>query len=57
MVCIGVGSLVLAFVEHRRNIRELGARYATKRRSSAVILAGLVALLGVLALVTMILRP
>jgi len=57
MVCIGVGSLVLAFVEHRRSIRELGARYATRRHSSAVILAGLVALLGVMALITMILRP
>lgn len=57
MVCIGVGSLVLAVIEHRGNIRDLGIRYASKRRSSAVILAGLVALLGVLALIAMIVRP
>ncbi len=57
MVCIGLGSLVLAVIEHRRNIRELGARYGGRRRSLAVIVAGLVALLGVLALSAMILRP
>ena len=56
MVCIGVGSLVLAFAEHRRNIRDLAGRYATKRRSSAVILAGLVALLGIFALLAMVVR-
>lgn len=57
MVCIGVGSLVLAVIEHRRNIRDLGMHYAGKRRSSAVILAEVVALFGVLALIAMILRP
>ncbi|MGA7201938.1 MAG: DUF202 domain-containing protein [Candidatus Cybelea sp.] len=57
MVCVGVASLVLAVIEHQRNIRDLGFRYEGKRRSSAVTLAAVVALLGVFALVTMILRP
>jgi putative membrane protein len=57
MVCVGLASLVLAVVEHRRNIHELGTHYAGTRRSLAVTLAALVALLGVLALLAMILRP
>lgn len=57
LVCIGVGSLVLAVIEHRRNIRDLGKRYASKRPSSAVTLAAVVALFGVLALAAMIVRP
>lgn len=57
MVCVGITSLVFAFIEHRRNIRDLAVHYGRRPRSSAVILAGIVALLGVFALVTMILRP
>jgi putative membrane protein len=57
MVCVGITSLVFAFIEHRRNIRDLAIHYGKRPRSSAVILAGIVALLGVFALVTMILRP
>lgn len=57
MVCLGVASLVLAVFEYRRNIHDLGSRYANRYHSSAVILAGLVGLLGVLALLSMILRP
>lgn len=57
LVCIGLGSLVLAVIEHRKNIRDLGRRYASKRPSSAVTLAATVALFGVLALAAMIVRP
>jgi len=57
MVCVGLASLVLAVIDNRRNIRELGTQYAGRRHSLAVILAGLVAALGVLALFAMILRP
>lgn len=57
LVCIGIGSLVLAVNEHRKNIRDLGIHYASRRPSSAVMLAGVVALFGVLALTAMIVRP
>jgi len=57
MVCVGVASLVFAVVEHRRNIHDLTVHYARKPRSSAVALAAIVALLGLFALVTMIVRP
>jgi len=57
MVCVGIVSLVFAVIEHRRHIHDLANHYAGKPRSSAVILAAIVALLGVFALVTMILRP
>jgi putative membrane protein len=56
MVCIGLASLVLAVIEHYRNIRALGIQYSRRRGSLAVVLAGLVALLGVLALLAMIVR-
>jgi putative membrane protein len=57
MVCIGLVSLVLAVIEHRRNLRALGKQYDRKRVSLAVMLAGLIALLGIFALLAMIARP
>jgi len=54
MVCIGLVSLALAAIEHRRNLRELGKQYDRKRISLAVVLAGLIALLGIFALLAMI---
>ncbi len=56
LVSIGLISLVLATVEHRQNIRALGVQYAGKQRSLAVLVAGLISLLGILALIVMILR-
>jgi len=56
LVSIGLISLVLATLEHRQNIRALGAQFAGKRRSLAVLVAALISILGLLALVAMIFR-
>jgi putative membrane protein len=56
LVCIGLASLALAVKEHRQNIRDLGDRYDSKRRSMAVIVAALIAVLGILALFAMLFR-
>jgi putative membrane protein len=56
MVSIGLVSLLLATIEHRQNIRALGAEYAGKQRSLAVLLAALISILGILALFAMIFR-
>lgn len=56
LVSIGLLSLLLATLENRENIRALGAQYAGKQRSLAVVVAALISLLGVVAFVTMIFR-
>ena len=56
LVSIGLISLVLATLEHRKNLRELGAQSAGKQRSLTVVVAGLISILGILALVAMIFR-
>ncbi len=56
LVSIGLVSLLLATLEHRQNIRALGAQYAGKQRSLAVLVAALISILGILALVAMIFR-
>jgi putative membrane protein len=56
LVSIGLLSLILATIEHRQNLRALGALYAGKQRSLAVLVAALISILGILALVAMILR-
>ena len=56
LVSIGLFSLILATLEHRQNIRTLGAQYAGKRRSLAVLVAALISILGILALVVIIFR-
>jgi putative membrane protein len=56
LVSIGLVSLLLATLEHRQNLRTLGARYAGKQRSLTVVVAGLISILGFLALVAIIFR-
>jgi putative membrane protein len=56
LVSIGLFSLLLATLENRQNIRALGAQYAGRQRSLAVIVAALVSLLGVVAFTAMIFR-
>jgi hypothetical protein len=55
-VSIGLASLALATLEYRQNIRMLGAQYEGRPRSLAVIVAGLISILGVAALSVMIFR-
>jgi putative membrane protein len=54
LVAMGLASLALATVEYRRNIRMLGAEYEGRPRSLAVIVAGLLSVLGVVAIVLML---
>jgi putative membrane protein len=56
LVSIGLFSLILATLEYRQNLRALGAQYAGKRRSLAVLVAAFISILGILALVVMIFR-
>ncbi|HUO04650.1 MAG TPA: DUF202 domain-containing protein [Candidatus Binataceae bacterium] len=56
LVGIGLVSLVLATLEYRQSIQTLGAQYAGKRRSLAVLVAALISILGILAFVAMIFR-
>jgi putative membrane protein len=57
LVCTGLCALALATVQHRQDIRALEAEYGSSRRSLSVFFAGLVATLGIFALVVMLFRP
>ena len=56
LVSIGLLSLILATLEHRQNIRTLGEEYGGRLRSLSVLVAGLISILGVLALVAILFR-
>ena len=56
MVTTGLISLMLATIEHRQNIRSLGMETSGKTRSLAVFVAGLISILGFVALVAMVFR-
>ena len=56
LVSIGLFSLILATIEHRQNIRTLGAQYTGKRRSLAALVAAVISILGILALVVIMFR-
>jgi putative membrane protein len=56
LVSIGLFSLVVATLEYRQNMRSLEVEYGQPRTSLAIVVAGLVSLLGILALVLMIFR-
>jgi len=56
MIVIGLVSLLLATLEHRRDLKALNAEYPGGRRSLARILAALVSLLGLLALFLVLFR-
>lgn len=56
LVCIGFLALAMATVEYRQNIRSVRDEYGRSPRSMSVLFAGIVALLGLFALVSMFLR-
>jgi putative membrane protein len=56
LVSIGLASLVLATWEYRHNMRLLRAQYPGKPRSLALVVAALIAVLGILALIVMLFR-
>jgi putative membrane protein len=57
MIAIGLLALLLAGVEHRQSMRSLRAEYDDKvPRSVAGLVAGLFGMLGLIALVTVMIR-
>ena len=56
MIAIGIIALVIATWQHRRDMRALRAHYPEVPYSMATILAGLISLLGVLALLAVVFR-
>ncbi len=56
MIVIGLVSLLLATLEHRRDLNALNAEYPGGRRSLARVLAALISLLGILALSAVLFR-
>jgi putative membrane protein len=56
MICIGLLGLLMATIQHRRDRNALRALDPEVPRSLAAVLAGLVAVLGILSLIAVILR-
>ena len=56
MIVVGIVALVLATIQHRRDMKTLRAHYPEVPYSLATILAGLMSLLGVLALFAVVFR-
>jgi putative membrane protein len=56
LIIIGVVSLVLATIQHRRQIRLLKMEYDTIPASSAGLVAGLISALGLTAILAVIFR-
>lgn len=51
MIGLGIGALTLATIQHRRDLNALQGEYGALPRSTAAIVASIVAILGILALV------
>ena len=56
MIGIGLTALFVAVIEHRGNIRRLEEAYTKPTRSLAVLVAGLISILGILALLVVLFR-
>jgi putative membrane protein len=56
LILIGLLSLLLGTMEHRRDLRAMRAQYAGMPRSMSVVVAVLIAALGLIALVAVVFR-
>jgi putative membrane protein len=56
MIVIGLVSLLMATLEHRRDLKALNEEYPGGRRSLARVFAALISLLGLLALLMVLFR-
>jgi putative membrane protein len=56
MIVIGLTALVFATVEHRRSMKAMRAAFGQVPYSLAAIVAGLIAILGVLGLISVLFR-
>lgn len=57
LVAIGFVALAIATVEYRQSIRVLREEYGQSPRSTSVFFAGLIAALGIFAVISMIVWP
>jgi len=56
MILIGLTGLALAWVQHRQQLKALKAEVGTMPYSISGIMAGLIAVLGVIALIVVAMR-
>jgi putative membrane protein len=56
MIVIGIVALLLATIEHRRDLKALDSEFPTEHRTLAGIIAGLVSVLGFVALFAVFFR-
>jgi putative membrane protein len=56
MILVGLTGLALAWIQHRQQMKELKATVGTLPYSISGIMAGLIAVLGVIALVVVVMR-
>jgi putative membrane protein len=56
MILVGLTGLALAWIQHRQQMKELKATAGTLPYSISGIMAGLIAVLGVIALVVVVMR-
>ena len=56
MILVGLTGLILAWIQHRQEMKALEAEVGAMPYSIAGVMAGLIACLGVLALVIVVLR-
>jgi len=56
MIATGIIALIIATIQHRRDVRRMRAHYPELEHSLATILAALLSILGVVSLVTVIFR-
>ena len=56
MIATGLVALLLSTFEHRRSMRAMRAEFGNVPRSTAAVVAGLIALLGIVAFVAVVLR-
>jgi putative membrane protein len=56
MIALGVGTLVLATIQHHRDLKVLEQQYGRLPRSTAMIVASAVAALGIVVLTLVVFR-
>lgn len=56
MIVIGLVALLLATIEYRRSMKEIRATYGNVPRSLSAVVAGLIAVLGIISLMAVAFR-
>ena len=56
MIIIGLVALTLATIEHHRSMNQMRAAYGNVPRSLAAVVSGLIAVLGIVSLISVVFR-